>query len=52
MSDYERFLPKKVEPTDSETLAKVIAYNNAKTASAFAIRSLLARVSRAAAGRY
>ena len=47
MEKYE-----KTSPTDSEILAKVIAFNNAKAASAFAIRSLLARVSREAASRY
>jgi hypothetical protein len=51
MAKYERFSPK-AEPTDSKTIAEKRAFDDAKIASASAIRSLLARVSREAASRY
>jgi hypothetical protein len=49
MADYERFSPK---AESSKTLAEQKALTDAKNASASAIRGMLARVSRAAAGRY
>jgi hypothetical protein len=51
MTDYERFSTK-AESTTSKTLAEKRAFNDAKAASASAIRSLIARVSREAASRY